>query len=235
VRRPFPIALPKPIISFTFDDFPKNAATTGTEILSRYGVCATYYVSFGLAGTEAPTGRIFDMTDLAALQAAGHELGCHTFHHSHAWDTGANAFAESIDRNAAQLNSLFGDAAFESLSYPISCPSPAVKKVAQARFSVCRGGGQAPNVGVVDRNRLNAIFLERLVDSPDLIAKLINDACASNAWLIFATHDIAESPTRFGCKPSFFEEVVKQAVASNALVFPVAKAWRIISGEIALP
>lgn len=47
------------------------------------------------------------------------------------------------------------------------------------------------------------------------------DACG---WLVFATHDVCESPTPFGCKPAFFEEVVRFAAESGARILPLGQA-----------
>jgi hypothetical protein len=52
---------------------------------------------------------------------------------------------------------------------------------------------------------------------------LIEESNASGAWLIFATHDVTEEPSRYGCRPEFFEEVVGLAVGSGARVLPMNK------------
>src|SRR5947207_11316553 len=77
--RPLAVKSPRPIISFTFDDFPRSALHTGGAILERFGVRGTYYASLGLMGRTAPTGPIFLREDLPVLIAQGHELGCHTY------------------------------------------------------------------------------------------------------------------------------------------------------------
>src|SRR2546425_8888876 len=83
-KRPFEINTPIPIISFTFDDFPRSALQLGGAILKRFGLTGTYYTSFGLMGKRAPAGTMFLPEDLEALFEQGHELGCHTYDHCHA-------------------------------------------------------------------------------------------------------------------------------------------------------
>src|SRR6058998_1234644 len=100
-RKPCLIRPERPLISFTFDDFPRSALLNGGAILNRFGVAATYYVSLGLAGTEQPSGRMFVREDLATLLEGGHELGCHTFSHCHSWETEAATFERSILENRA--------------------------------------------------------------------------------------------------------------------------------------
>src|SRR3954470_5907201 len=86
-KRPFAIDNKVPYISFTFDDFPESALSTGGAILEKYGSRGTYYASLGLTGQDSPVGRIFSPEQLPDLLTRGHELGCHTFAHCHSWET----------------------------------------------------------------------------------------------------------------------------------------------------
>src|SRR6266446_114445 len=94
--RPVAIRNRQPIISFTFDDFPRSALLTGGAILEQRGLRGTYYASLGLMGQTAPTGPIFVREDLRMLIARGHEVGCHTFNHCHSWETSTQVFERSI-------------------------------------------------------------------------------------------------------------------------------------------
>src|SRR5580765_796642 len=104
--RPVTVGGPQPIISFTFDDFPRSALRTGGAILERFELRGTYYASFGLMGPTGPTGEIFVPEDVSALVARGHELGCHTFAHCHSWETRTREFERSILENQAALETL---------------------------------------------------------------------------------------------------------------------------------
>ncbi len=231
VRRELVLRLDQPIVSFTFDDFPRNAATEGGRILGDFGVNATYYLSVGLMGTTAPTGPIADRGEIEAVLAAGHELGCHTFDHCHAWRTDARAFARSLDRNQQEIRKLIAGVTFETVSYPISVPRPGVKREAGRRFAGSRGGGQTFNVGRCDRNYLKAFFLEQARGRSEPVDAIIEENRRANGWLIFATHDIDEHPTPYGCTPAFFAATIDRAVKSGAAILPVAAALRKISGQ----
>src|SRR5689334_17046868 len=89
----------RPLISFTFDDFPASALRCGGAILKHYGLLGTYYVSLGLAGKYAPSGPMFGMDDIQLAHRQGHELGCHTFRHSHSGQTSSLEFEQSINEN----------------------------------------------------------------------------------------------------------------------------------------
>jgi hypothetical protein len=47
-RRQFAVTTDVPLISFTFDDFPRSAFVEAGSILTRYGAVGTYYASLGL-------------------------------------------------------------------------------------------------------------------------------------------------------------------------------------------
>ena len=223
-RRPLTLRNNGPYISFTFDDFPRSALHAGGGILRRWNFRGTYYVSLGLMGTEAPTGTICDLHDIQELFQAGHELGCHTYSHCHAWKTSPKAFEDSIIANKRALEGLVPGARFRSLSYPISGPRPFTKRRAGSRFVCCRGGGQTFNVGATDLNHLKAFFLEKSRDDVEAVREMIHRNRQSRGWLIFATHDVANTPTPYGCRPSFFEDVVKYSMDSGARILPVCEA-----------
>lgn len=217
-----------PMISFTFDDFPQSALQEGGAILKKHGLCGTYYVSLGLMNRQIPAGRAFSAEDLHQVIAEGHDLGCHTFAHCHAWETKPSVFEQSIIENKRALGELGLGAAFESLSYPIDCPRPQTKRKAAKYFSCCRGGGQISNIGTMDLNYLKAFFLEKSQDDPEPVKSLIDQNCKARGWLIFATHDICDNPTQYGCTPGFFEEIVRCAINSGARVLPVTKALKMM-------
>ena len=56
-----------PLISFTFDDFPRTAFLEAGSILRRYGVLGTYYASLGLMGKPTPLGPMYQAEDLKEL------------------------------------------------------------------------------------------------------------------------------------------------------------------------
>jgi hypothetical protein len=230
-RKPIQMRNRLPLISFSFDDFPRSAYQVGGAILKTHGFRGTYYASLGLMGTQAPVGEIFARGDLSNVVADGHELGCHTFGHCNAWTTVPRVFERSILENQRCLKGLLPEASFRTLSYPKSGPRPHTKRRAARHFACCRFGGQTFNAGVADSSLLSAYFLEQGKHDPDSIKKMVDrnsDACG---WLIFATHDVCETSSRFGCSPRFFEDVVRYASRSGATVLPVAEAWDIVCGQ----
>lgn len=223
-RNPILINPPRPLISFTFDDFPESAFREGGAILAEFGLSGTYYAALGIAGQDSVSGRIIGPSELAEVRQAGHELGCHTFGHCHSGLTSPRAYEKSVLENQAALEALLPGARFETFSYPISNPRPFTKYRASRHFVCCRGGGQTVNTGWVDRNLLSAFFLEKTRGRLAEVEAVIEHNRRVNGWLIFATHDIAEDPSPYGCTPQFLRDVVRLSVESGARILPVIQA-----------
>src|SRR5882724_10796001 len=93
---------PRPLISFTFDDFPRSAWTTGGRMLTARGKKGTYYGCMELMGNSSEVGVLFTLEDVQQLRSAGHELACHTLNHISCLSVTAKEFAESCEANRRQ-------------------------------------------------------------------------------------------------------------------------------------
>ena len=224
--RPCRIQTESPVISFTFDDFPRSALLNAGAILRERGFAGTYYASFGLMGKQAPTGEIFELADLDELTRQEHELACHTFDHYDSWETEPAEFEASIRRNQRAAADRLQGRELKSLSYPISWPRPETKRTVACHYECARGGGQTFNAGTMDLNYLKAFFIEQSRDNFEAIRQTIDSNARAKGWLIFATHDVCGSPTRFGCTPDLFERVVDYSAKSGAIVLPVHTAFQ---------
>lgn len=229
-KRSAPINLDAPVVSFTFDDAPKSAFDVGREILKAYDARATYYVSLGLLDSDTEVGRIASRADLVDALAEGYELGCHTFDHLDAQHIPLNEFVASIARNARGLADIAPNASFRSFAYPKSGPTLAAKSAISKRFKCCRGGRETINDGTADLNLLNAVFLDRRTGADDAaVDRWIDNNSKSGGWLIFATHDVADKPSPYGCTPKLLEYAVRRARESGAQILPVIEACALLS------
>lgn len=224
------VRLQQPLISFTFDDFPRSALLSGGQILKSFGAEGTYYLSIGLLGKASSSGQICILDDLQKALDEGHELGCHTFSHCDSWYTEPERFDREIIRNRLALQDLVPGAQFESFAFPLSSPRPTTKRAASRHFLCCRGGGQTLNAGSADLNQLSAYFLEKAGGDIEPVKALINRNTEKKGWLIFATHDVAPNASQYGCIPEFFADVVRYASESGAKILPVVKALKVVQG-----
>ncbi|HWB49553.1 MAG TPA: polysaccharide deacetylase family protein [Stellaceae bacterium] len=218
--RPAKIAWPGGVVSFTFDDFPRSAWANGGAILENYACRGTFYAAMGLAGTANHLGAMFAPGDLREAHAHGHEIACHTFTHRDCGRVPAGAIAEEIDRNAAALSAMLDGAPIDNFAYPFGGVSQAAKAAFAKRFVSCRGTGRGLNRGTVDLADLFGTSLYSRDFDRDRLCRLIEDAQAENAWLVFYTHDVADAPSPFGCTPAQFQSIVAYA-AENVPVLPV--------------
>ena len=234
-----------PLISFTFDDFPRSAFHEAGSTLKRHGVEGTFYASLGLLGKQSPMGPMYEAEDLKELVHLGHELGCHTFGHCHSWNTPPDVYERAILENRQALAEVLPEASFQTFAYPHSAPRLAVKKVPEALPMLPRRGAEGGarsassccrrptfNSGVADLNYLCAFFLEQSRDNLDAVKSLITQNAGAQGWLIFATHDVCANPSPFGCTPDVFERVVQWSLDSGARILPVVKALDVIQSGV---
>jgi peptidoglycan/xylan/chitin deacetylase (PgdA/CDA1 family) len=218
--RPAKIDWPGGVVSFTFDDFPRSAWINGGAILEQYDRRGTYYAAMGLAGTDSNLGKMFEPDDLRAAHIRGHEIACHTYSHRDCCHASPAEIAAEIERNSGAVAPAIGEEKLDNFAYPFGGVSLTAKSVLAGRFASCRGTGRGINRGTVDlADLLSSSIYSRDFDR-DRLCQLIDDAQATNGWVIFYTHDVAEAPSPFGCTPAQLQSIVAYA-AENAPVLPV--------------
>jgi len=212
-----------PIVTFTFDDFPRSSYLVGGKILNTFNYKATYYTSFGLMSKELPVGEAFTIDDIMNLFKDGHELGCHTFDHHESWKTSENEFKKSIKKNFKALREILPNTRFKSFSYPKTNPNPKNKAIAGKYFDCCRAGGQENNVIKVDLNLLKSYFIDKRNNQNIYELKnLIDKNNEENGWLIISTHDVNYAPSDFGCSIEYFKEIVEYITHKNINVLNIS-------------
>lgn len=219
--RPARVAWPGGAVSFTFDDFPKSALSAGGAILEKYQLRGTYYAALALAGSDGDMGRLFDADDIREADARGHELGCHTHSHLDCSQAASRAILGDIADNAAAFAALIDGFAPENFAYPFGALSLGAKHALASRFASCRGiHGGGINSGTVDLANLSSARIYHREFDEAALRGLIDRNNAIGGWLIFYTHDVAASPSRYGCTPEQLETIVAYA-AQRCDVRPV--------------
>ena len=218
--QPRHVSWPGGVVSITFDDFPKTALTAGAAILEQHQARGTYYVALDLAGTENHLGPMFALDDVGAAHRRGHEIACHTFRHLDCGRVATDAVLADIDDNAASLSDLIRGFYPTNFAYPFGGISFSAKRALSRRFASCRGIGGGINAGTVDFADLRANPVHAAADQAGGFRRLIDETRAKGGWLIFYTHDVADSPSPYGCTPAQLDAVVAYAAASGA-VLPV--------------
>lgn len=220
---PAAVSLDRGLLSLSFDDVPAAACRAGAAVLEAHGVRATFFVCMGLMGRAFEGAPQFEAGDLERLHAAGHEIGCHTHGHESALSTPPAAFAEALDRNAAALTATLGQPP-TAFAYPYGHVSAAAKRLAAERFAFARSVAKGLNRGPVDRARLAAHGFERRRGLD--VDRLLKRAAEERAWLILYSHDVAEDPTPYGCRPRDLARLIEAAGRAGLDVAPVTAAGR---------
>jgi peptidoglycan/xylan/chitin deacetylase (PgdA/CDA1 family) len=215
-----------PMVSFTFDDLPKSAATTGAALLEAHGARGTFYVSGSLVGVETPEWAAGNAADVLALHGRGHEIGCHTYSHQRACDLDRTSLAEEITRNREYFRSLDPALAVETFAYPFGYGSFARKQQLKSEFQTCRSIVPGVNAGEVDLQFLRAMPLIDRQMSRDRIDRAFDEAESNNGWLIFYGHDVAERPSFYGCTPDLMNYALEAAARRNIRAMTMAEALR---------
>jgi peptidoglycan/xylan/chitin deacetylase (PgdA/CDA1 family) len=213
-----------PMVSFTFDDLPKSAVTTGACILEAHDARGTFYVSGGLVGGRTPDWVAGDAADVIALHRRGHEIGCHTFSHKRTCDLDTESLAEEIELNRRYFRSLDSAIKVTSFAYPFGYGSFARKRQLRSAFQSCRGIVPGVNSGSVDLQFLRAMPLIDCGIDRDGIERAFDQAQTNNGWLIFYSHDVAEEPSPYGCSPGLINHALEAAARRKIPVLKMAEA-----------
>ena len=215
-----------PMVSFTFDDIPKSAATTGAKILEDHDVRGTFFVSGGLVGTTSPHWATADAPDIVALHRRGHEIGCHTFSHRRACDLDTAALTAEIEQNGRYLRSVDPSIRIENFAYPFGYGSFGLKPQFKVAFQSCRSIVPGVNKGTVDLQFLRAMpLIDQHIDR-DAIARALDETQINNGWLIFYSHDVAGAPSPYGCSPTLLNHALEAASRRKIRGLNMAEALR---------
>jgi peptidoglycan/xylan/chitin deacetylase (PgdA/CDA1 family) len=227
-RRLIDVRCERPIVTFSFDDFPRTAASNGGRVLADLGIRATYFVAFGLENTLTSGGAAFTIDDLHMVAGAGHELGCHTFGHELSHRVSRRRYETSIQRNRDRLAELKVSSPWQTFAYPAGSASAGTKQIIQDRFACARGTAPGINAGSTDANLLRANSLYSAQRPASHHIAQIDQAINNHGWLIFYTHDVADSPSRFGCTLEYLRTIAQAARDRGAEILPIGEAFEII-------
>ena len=212
-----------PIVSFTFDDFPRTALTVGGHILKSYGVRGTYYAAVGLMNMSSDLGEQFRRQDLDALLADGHELASHTFSHVSCRSVSCYKFRKEVEKGRRAILETTGQSDSGNFAFPFGEVTLNAKRTVGADVASCRSIWQGLNGPECDLNLLRANSLYGDHDKSAQVQELILDNERRKSWLIFYSHDVQHTPSRFGCTPGLLEFAVWFASRQSARILTVSE------------
>jgi len=211
-------------LSICFDDFPRSAWTVGGRILREHGVLGTYYVCGRLNGSVWDGQVMFETDDLRAIHEEGHELACQTFQHISCLRVGRSELESSISANQRFVREHVGDVRLRSFAYPYGDASVTSKRFLANRFASVRGVDAGINIGTLDIGQLKAVGLEVGKRPFEEVEDWVMRAAARRAWIVVYTHDVAPSPSFWGCRPQDLERLLGVAKRAGLRILPVDSA-----------
>lgn len=212
-----------PLVSFSFDDFPRSAAIEGAGILREYGIKGTYFVAGGRAGQKVEGLEHFKDEDVARLAEEGHEIGCHTFTHVSLPSVTREKIEQELLRNREYVRRVLGDYTMTSFAYPFGHASIGTKAYLRTIFANCRGVWARVNKGNIDFSQLKAVELKQPFDLKRIEA-VLEETVAGKGWTIFFTHDVSDHPNYYRCAPKDLARVVKDVRDRKIDVLPIRYA-----------
>jgi peptidoglycan/xylan/chitin deacetylase (PgdA/CDA1 family) len=226
--KPLVMRNPAPLVTFTFDDVPDSAYINGAAILEQHGLRGTFFVASGTCSHTDTYWRVIDEDQVRALHDSGHEIGCHTFSHVRVEDLDAQRMDEECAQNLRRLRDLCPGIALANFCYPFGRASLPRKMQLQRHFDSCRGVYQGINAGTADLGMLRSIDLYDRTLTPDKLQRVLRETRERNGWLIFVTHDVADTPSWIGCSPRLLSDTIAAVQAENMQCLPIRDALKAI-------
>lgn len=223
---PFRLRNQRPMVSFTFDDFPESAAAAGVSIFDEYNAKATFYVAGDLVDKWCGHWQGVRADAIVELHRRGHEIGCHTFSHAPATDLDAARLGAEIEENRRYLLGLDPSIRVDNFAYPYGLGSVWRKTQLAKTFRSSRSIIPGINSGVVDLQYLRSTPLINHHIDEDGIDRAFDELAEANGWLIFYGHDVAAEPSAYGCTTSLLRYALNAATRRGVAIMTVADALR---------
>jgi peptidoglycan/xylan/chitin deacetylase (PgdA/CDA1 family) len=223
---PFRLRNERPIVSFTFDDFPESAATVGAPILDDHNAKATFYVAGSQVDKWSGHWQGVRADTIVELHKRGHEIACHTYSHLPTTGLDAARLGTEIEENRRYLLDLDPSIRVENFAYPYGLGSVWRKTQLARAFRSSRGIIPGVNAGTVDLQYLRSTPLINHDIDEEGVDRAFDELIATNGWLIFYGHDVASEPSRYGCTPPLLRYALEAAARRNVAIMTVAGALR---------
>lgn len=218
------VALERPVVSISFDDFPLSAYSHGAPILEDRGVRGTYYVATGLAGMTTPHWTVASDAETVDLHRRGHEIGLHSHAHRAAASMRPAAFAADLAANRARLRRLLPDLRKETYAYPYGLCGLMQKRHLAATVRASRSVQAGINAGRMDLDFIKAVEISARIMDAERLDRWLDQVEAARGWLVFFTHDVSDTPSVYGTSLAMLARVVERTQARGIDILPVGAA-----------
>ena len=212
------VAPDRPVITFTFDDFPKSALN-GADVLEKHGGRGGFYACTSMMGMRSPVmGEMFDANTLAELRHRSHEIGAHSHSHLDCSRSRLEKIERDIGENLVALSEAGHHETVSAFAFPYGETSNSAKRWVGDVFTTGRGILPGVNAGEVDRSQLRAVELGSTAMHRRRALAAMKSCLETNGWLFFFTHDVGPSPSAYGAPVGLIEELAQRALDAGAVL-----------------
>lgn len=230
--KPLKVTPRRPVVSFTFDDFPRSAGETGARILEEAGARGTFYVSSSMTRQKNLMGDMYAPDDLVRLSAAGHEIAAHTHLHLDCSRVGPSQVVDEVRLNRDALSAFGVKAPASQFAWPYGETKYEAKKALASEVETARGIRPGINRKGADLMQLRAFELTPEPHRAEQARQALKEVAKRSGWVIIFTHDVRSDPSRFGTHPDVLAALVQQARESGAQILPVSEAMAQIRADL---
>lgn len=225
-------AFSRGMVSITFDDGFANVYNNALPILDQYGFKTTQYIVSGAIGSQtkldlpAMTG-----SQIAAMCAAGHEIGSHTVTHPRLTSLNARKLNSELSGSKNTLNAIC--APVDSLAIPYGDYNDNVINAAKKYYGSVRTSDTGENALIgFDPHRIKTQYV---VDTTTVaeIETWLARAAANKSWLVLLYHNVgSEYNYGYTAAVADFDRQMAAIAASGLPVLTVGQALNEIKPQL---
>lgn len=233
ITKPGELKWKRPLVSITFDDGWRSTYLNAVPILERYGYKTTFYIN--PSSIETPGFMYAD--DLHNL-GKQHEIAAHGYDHKDMSAISTDALDAQLKRGKDYLSS----AGFTITDFapPYGKSDSEVEWFTRKYFTTSRSTTTGINTQQnLDAYNLKTLYLE-FNTPPELVTRALNNAAASNGWLILVYHNVgtaahssfpSEEPRTSTVATEAFAGHMAQIQKSGIPVLPINEAYAEVSKQ----
>ncbi|MBK8078422.1 MAG: polysaccharide deacetylase family protein [Kineosporiaceae bacterium] len=220
---PAPVPATNGMVSITFDDGLTSQYDNAAPVLASHGLPATFY----LISSNVGAGGYMSVSQAAALQGRGHELGSHSATHANLPSLSPSALTAELAGSKTALEANFGT--IRSLAYPFGAYNTAVAAEAGKYYTTARTTDGGFNTrGAINRTALTMHYVLQGTDAAT-VAGWVEQAKNSGSWVILVYHGVAEGGDQYSVTPAAFAAQMAAVKASGIRAATVSAAYDAMS------
>ena len=217
----------RPLITLTFDDGWESHYSAVESILQADNMDATFYITTGLLNTPGY------MTDsmVQSLKDSGNEIGDHTVTHPHLPTLTNEQIDQELSDSQKYLQDHFGVSA-NNFASPYGEVNDTVIATAQTYFRTHRG--VISDYNYRDTTNLFDLKVQNvlLTTTVEEVQSWMDQAKATNAWLILVYHGIDNSGEEYGTTLEKFTQQMQAIQTSGIQVVTLNQALDEITPQL---